>query len=163
MAQRLRIWKAMLDQKVVLCSDASAWDQQHSVVETRHAIQAICAVAVELRPAIKAEIESVRDAAIEVQGDKKVRLDDDSVQTLAGTLLSGAALTAFINTDGMRRAARIAIEGIANELGAQLASELTGKGDDLTQITSCATHAMLVVLGMKKLGVVLSPLTTPLC
>ena len=62
LAQRLRIWKAMLDQKVVLCSDASAWDQQHSVVETKHAIRAICAVAVALRPAINAEIEIVRDA-----------------------------------------------------------------------------------------------------
>ena len=58
------------------------------------------------------------------QGDKRITLDDGSNESLAATLLSGDSVTAFINTDGVRRAARIAIEGIALEPGFAVKSQI---------------------------------------
>ena len=98
-AQRLRLWRKFIRGSILLCSDASAWDCQHSSQDMEMSLIRICDLAKKLRPEISQLAESLKEAACASQYDKRILIRDKLFAVVAGALFSGDGLTAHVNTE----------------------------------------------------------------
>eukprot|EP00971_Amphidinium_carterae_P025066 494912-Amphidinium_carterae.1 len=143
-AQRLSDVFHCLQGCVYLCTDAAAWESQHTAEALGQNAISWAQRASMLRPAASDDVKFAAESYSRSCGNIDILQNGEVYAPLNGSLLSADPLTQAQNSTEMETALSSAAVSIAKECGCIIDVSLTGKGDDAkARLHSIAAGAVM--------------------